>query len=393
MARDQAQAILLAAWNDGKHRDWGTPLPESTPLAHDDPTAHYVEAMVPLSWVRPNEVVDRYDGTVDMDRARRYADSTIVAPVHLLFGPRMQKRGATHANVSDGGHRVTAARMRGDTHILALMPLSHMQALLRARESMRPTEHPDQKADRGLEAADQSEGKNTMQSIIWNTGRAYGPKGQRMAAVILPGQTSIAFADADRNIFAVVQCEKDELMDGRDITSTARFIVMREYDHGRYTDQGLYEACVHFHMDAERFRRALAGCATIGAVNESAPPKSAGANRGAYFFNDRLEGIFADHYHDKFGVPVGDIFASNLRAKIYGVMGLEGDVKTRTANIVKSLSSDALEQLSCMLDHRIPSVEDEQARQEALDWLRDNAAEKWAALSLDANGDGPMVLG
>lgn len=136
---EQAQARLLSVWNSGKHRDWGTLLSVSVRLAVEDATGHYVEAMVPLDWVRPNELADRYDGTVDMDRAMRYAESEISAPVHLLFGPRTQKRGGAQAYVSDGGHRVTAARMRGDTHILALMPLSHMQALLQAREGMGPT--------------------------------------------------------------------------------------------------------------------------------------------------------------------------------------------------------------------------------------------------------------
>lgn len=130
-----ADRLLLDAWNSGKNGESGTPLADHVHLAKEDPDG-YVEANVPLAWVRPNEFGNLYDDAITPQRAQRYAqaDITITTPVHLLFSERMMARGKEHAYVSDGGHRVSAARLRGDTHILALMPSSDLDRLIRAHE-------------------------------------------------------------------------------------------------------------------------------------------------------------------------------------------------------------------------------------------------------------------
>jgi hypothetical protein len=73
---------------------------------------------VPLSKVRANESGERYDGTVDLARAKDYAsrDANSAPPVILV---RSKKTG--ELNVLDGGHRVSAARLRGDESIPAIV--------------------------------------------------------------------------------------------------------------------------------------------------------------------------------------------------------------------------------------------------------------------------------
>jgi hypothetical protein len=139
---DQAAQALSSAWNGGKNLEQNTPISAHVNLAKADSDG-YVEVRLPLSWVRPNEDGDLYDGTVNRDRARRYARLDITTPVHLLFGERGARRGLMCANVSDGGHRVSAARMRGDTHLLALMPASDLTRLIRARETSAQAEPED----------------------------------------------------------------------------------------------------------------------------------------------------------------------------------------------------------------------------------------------------------
>lgn len=130
---DHGTAIreLASAWWGGKNAT--QPFnPEIKFLTNDDGSG-YVIAVIPLDWVRPNEAGDRYDGTVDRDRALRYARQSINTPVYLLFGARMERLGRAHANVMDGGHRVSAARLRGDPAIKAIMQRSHLERLIRVR--------------------------------------------------------------------------------------------------------------------------------------------------------------------------------------------------------------------------------------------------------------------
>ncbi len=73
---------------------------------------------VPLDAIRANEEGARYDGTVDMRRAAEYAERGGEMPPVLLVEGR-----SGDLNVNDGGHRVTAARLRGDETIPAIVAM------------------------------------------------------------------------------------------------------------------------------------------------------------------------------------------------------------------------------------------------------------------------------
>lgn len=119
--------MLHDAWYGGKNK---TQPPIDLHLTGNDDGSGYVIADVPLTLVRPNEAGDRYDGTADLERVRYYATQCIETPVHLLFSPRGVRRGMTHANVMDGGHRVSARRLQGHESIPALMQKSDFDLLL-----------------------------------------------------------------------------------------------------------------------------------------------------------------------------------------------------------------------------------------------------------------------
>jgi hypothetical protein len=131
LTKEQASQLLGDAWWHGKNL--GLPRKDHDYTGNDDGTG-YVEVLVPLEMIRPNEAGDRYDGTVNADRLAVYVNTAIETPIHLLFGERMEKRGAQHANVMDGGHRVSAARLRQDRHILAVMQRSDYERLLLCAE-------------------------------------------------------------------------------------------------------------------------------------------------------------------------------------------------------------------------------------------------------------------
>lgn len=57
-----------------------------------------------------------------------------------------------------------------------------------------------------------------------------------------------------------------------------------------------------------------------------------------YNFNDRAKGIFIDGYHDKNGLPVGDVFAYRLRAALYGRQSKDWPT-VRIGEIVQALTS------------------------------------------------------
>lgn len=127
LTREEANRILGDAWWGGKHK--GEPRRDRDYTSNDDGSG-WILADVPLHRVRPNEEGDLYDGTANAERVREYVRRPISAPVHLSYGPRMVRRGAAHANVLDGGHRVSAARLRGDERILAIMQRSHFESLM-----------------------------------------------------------------------------------------------------------------------------------------------------------------------------------------------------------------------------------------------------------------------
>lgn len=127
MTREQAHQALGDAWWGGKNKN-------SKRIDHDytgnDDGSGWVEAHVPLDKVRPNEAGGLYDGTADPKRVAEYVGQKIETPVHLLFGERAARLGGKHAAVMDGGHRVSAARKRGDESIRAIMQRSHYDRLM-----------------------------------------------------------------------------------------------------------------------------------------------------------------------------------------------------------------------------------------------------------------------
>lgn len=135
LAAERAERLLVDAWWGGKNATLPrTPL---NPIGGDDGSG-WVLAEVDLALVRPNEEPGRYDSTVDAERAGAYAGCRIDAPIHLLFGERAVCRGARHAAVMDGGHRVSAARIRGDQVIRAVMRRADYLRLLEVSQAALP---------------------------------------------------------------------------------------------------------------------------------------------------------------------------------------------------------------------------------------------------------------
>jgi hypothetical protein len=133
MGTVEAHDILRDAWMSGKNRD--DPYARWVPPGRDDDS--WVLVDLPLDWIRPNEAGDLYDGTVSNERARRYAQAgTIDTPIYLLFGPRAVKSGRTEAAVMDGGHRTSAARMRGDTLLRSIMRAQDFMLLTKVRAGL-----------------------------------------------------------------------------------------------------------------------------------------------------------------------------------------------------------------------------------------------------------------
>lgn len=128
-----AGQILHDAWWGGKNAG----LRPVRFAFHAEEDGLWAHVEMPLSWVAANEAGDRYDGTVSLERARRYAGLAIKTPVHLCFSKR--NTGQT-AGVNDGGHRVSAARMAGATYVPALLRLDQLRRLLDARGVPYPAE-------------------------------------------------------------------------------------------------------------------------------------------------------------------------------------------------------------------------------------------------------------
>ena len=89
----------------------------------DSREAGYALALLPLRAFAPNEAGDRYDGTVELARARAYAALDSQAPP-VIAAP---SRDGSCLRILDGGHRISAARMRGDPGLLAIIRLSARQ--------------------------------------------------------------------------------------------------------------------------------------------------------------------------------------------------------------------------------------------------------------------------
>lgn len=123
----EADIVLGNAWWGGKNR--GSKRIDHGYTSNDDGSG-WIEAYVPLFKVKPNEAGDLYDGTSNPDRVAAYTSQRIETPVHLLYSERALRKGIRHAAVMDGGHRVSAARKRGDATIRAVMQLSHFERLM-----------------------------------------------------------------------------------------------------------------------------------------------------------------------------------------------------------------------------------------------------------------------
>lgn len=78
----------------------------------------YLLVDAPTSGFLPNEEGLRYDGTVDLERARQYARLGADGAPPVLAGMRPETGELT---IVDGGHRLSGARLRGDAHARALI--------------------------------------------------------------------------------------------------------------------------------------------------------------------------------------------------------------------------------------------------------------------------------
>ncbi|MGQ0595775.1 hypothetical protein [Aquabacterium sp.] len=73
---------------------------------------------IPLDMIADNEAGGLYDSTVDLERAQEYASRSAGAvPPVIVLVPRKGGKLRVH----DGGHRISAARMRGDKTIRAIV--------------------------------------------------------------------------------------------------------------------------------------------------------------------------------------------------------------------------------------------------------------------------------
>lgn len=92
-------------------------------------STQYLLASIPLHLFAPNEDSERYDGTVDTQRAQHYArrlqhvmavdghDAAVDTVPPIIAGARK----ADLLGIIDGGHRITAARLAGTKEIMTLM--------------------------------------------------------------------------------------------------------------------------------------------------------------------------------------------------------------------------------------------------------------------------------
>ena len=101
---------------------------------------------IPLELFRPNENGDRYDSTVDIALARDYASRPANnAPAVIAVVSR--KTGSL--NINDGGHRISAARLRGDATLNALVYLPTQDTPKAAK-----LEKPETEAGSNVQTAD-----------------------------------------------------------------------------------------------------------------------------------------------------------------------------------------------------------------------------------------------
>lgn len=85
-------------------------------LAGDPPNTAYTFGTVPLASFSSNAAGDLFDSTVDRQLAHRYRSMETPAPPVLAV-----ERPDGSLGLLDGGHRITAARLRGDVDIAAIV--------------------------------------------------------------------------------------------------------------------------------------------------------------------------------------------------------------------------------------------------------------------------------
>ena len=102
LSSEEAQALIKPSEKEGKN---------IRTLGKGD----WILERTQLSDIRANEKGDLYDDTVDYARASEYAKRDTEFPPIILATTKDGR-----LNVSDGGHRISAARMRGDETILTL---------------------------------------------------------------------------------------------------------------------------------------------------------------------------------------------------------------------------------------------------------------------------------
>lgn len=100
------------------------------PVLHLSEQGAYRIGALPLALFVPNEEGLRYDATVDQARvdaymARETRPGEGIPPV-IATVPR--KDPAFRLRILDGGHRLSAARARGDTHILSIVNIRSVPA-------------------------------------------------------------------------------------------------------------------------------------------------------------------------------------------------------------------------------------------------------------------------
>jgi hypothetical protein len=112
-------ALALVA---GKTEKLGGVDPAKMLAAGEGNGKQYRLGEIPLDLFIENEEGDLYDGTVDPERAKDYAarDPIGAPPVIASQGRKDGK-----LRIHDGGHRITAARLRGDKTITALVAVRH----------------------------------------------------------------------------------------------------------------------------------------------------------------------------------------------------------------------------------------------------------------------------
>jgi len=86
---------------------------------------------LPLNKISPRHLALLREST-DHERVQRYADAGNRHPVFADYGGRKKKS----VSIADGGHRTTAALLRGDTHIPAYVPASAIPDLQKTPETL-----------------------------------------------------------------------------------------------------------------------------------------------------------------------------------------------------------------------------------------------------------------